>query len=407
MTHALYRHFVFYLLLCSSAVVFSQVSLTVSPRFAEAGQPVTIQAYAEANPTGLVLNWTGDAGSGQTAMTFEAAARRWTGTIPADAVQGSELSYTVTADYADAQQAAGPDCTLFVCPVFSVLEPQTLELTQTVLVQEPWNQEPGFGLLQPQEGPPLGPASIAYHKGLLHVLDTINQRVVSYTRDGQVERILEVPSELASDLLIDPSDGAVLVVSQLDNTVYRFRQGRLESMQSVPMKDAYEFPAKFNYDSGSKRLYARHQNRRDKLAPADDRRTANRPQNRSGRQTAADDAKNKQIVTDVQGRQILLKTAASPAVFAVLFDEPVGYIDETVTDDNGIVWVLYTMRGDYRMRRLMRLDTVNATAETASINVWFAFDATRRMTATDTGTALLTGDESQGRIVLFDYAGGF
>lgn len=397
MIHALCKRFLICLTLLSSSAVFSQVALFKAPRFAEAGRDISIQAIVDDAPKGVTLNWTGTTGQDQVAMTADADANRWTATIPAQAVEGTELTYTVTATYNDESQAASPDCTLFICPKYSVLEPKPLALQQTVLVQKEWsNDDAALGLLKPTDGPPLGPAAIACRNNIIYVLDSVKSRVLGFTKNGDTCTTIPVPTSNASDLVVDPADDSVIVVSQLEDKVYEFQNGQLNKTRSVSMRKNFEYPAKFSYDRHSKKLYARNQNRPEKLAAAPDQASTG---------DLTEQPKTEQVMTDVQGQDLILKTDNSSDIFVIPFDQRLGYIDETVTDGNGIVWVLYTLQGDYRTRRLARIDTLNAQAETAQINVWFSFDATRRMTLTDTGVALMTGDASHGRIVTFDYAG--
>ncbi len=93
-------------------------------------------------------------------------------------------------------------------------------------------------------------------------------------------------------------------------------------------------------------------------------------------------------------------------IIAITFDKPVACIEESLADSNGVIWVLYTLQGDYRMRRLARVDTSKGLAETAETDIWFSFDATRRMALTRKGVVLFAGDMKEGRIVVFDYNGG-
>lgn len=397
MTHALCKRFVICLTLLTGSAAFSQVCLSEAPRFAEAGRDIAIQAVVDDSAKNVTLNWTCSSGKYQAEMTADGEANRWTGTIPAQAVEGAELTYAVSAAYDDGSSTASPDCTLFICPEYTILEPQPLAVQQTILVEKEWNSDDGaFGLYKSTNGPPLGPAAIAGHDGRIYVLDSVKNRVLGFTPDGDTFTTIPVPTSGASDLIVDPSNGSILVVSQLEDKVYEFQNGQLKETRSVSLKENFEYPAKFSYDCRAKTLYARNQNHLEKLAAVS---------NPSSPDDLTEQQKTQQVTTDVKGQNLILKTDNSPDIFAVPFDRPVGYIDETVTDGNGIVWVLYTLEGDYRARRLARIDTLNRHAETAQVDVWFSFDATRRMTVTDTGLALMAGDTSHGRIVTFDYTG--
>lgn len=388
-----------WLVLWSCSTAFCQVYLLQTPQFAEAGQAVRIRAFVETQPTAVTLSWTNDTASGEESMALNLQRGYWAAEIPSDAVAGTELSYTVTAEN-DQGAAASPDCTLIITPAYTLLKPQMMELHRSTLAEAAWNSNDGaFGLLKPENGPPLGPASITYHKGRVYLLDSVKGRILGFSKADKSRTATALPTSIATDLVVDPSDDSLMVVSQLEDKIYRFRNGKLNKTESVPMKKSYEYPAKFNYDRRSRSLYTLQPNRRSKRA-AVLRQGAPR---QAGEQS---DEQNLQVLTEVQDHQLRLKLDSDPQVFAVKFSQPVGFIDEVVADENGVVWVLYTLKGDYRVRRLARIDTVKAHAETALINVWFAFDATRRMTLTDSGVALMTGDEAQGRIVTFDYAGG-
>jgi hypothetical protein len=385
------------LLGCSTA--FSQVYLLQAPQFAEAGQAVRIRAFVETPPTTVTLSWTSGTASGEESMTLNPQRGYWAADIPSDAVAGTELSYTVTAEN-DQGEAASPDCTLIITPAYTLLEPRMMELHQSTLAEAAWNSnDSAFGLLKPENGPPVGPASITYHKGRVYLLDSVKGRVLGFSKADKSRTATALPTSIATDLVVDPTDDSLVVVSQLEDKIYRFRNGKLNRTESVPMKKSYEYPAQFNYDRHSRSLYTQQPNRLGKRAAVLRQGAPRQAAERS-------DEQNLQVLTEVQDHQLRVKLDSNPQIFAVEFSQPVGFIDEAVVDENGTVWVLYTLKGDYRIRRLARIDTINAQAETALINVWFAFDATRRMTVTDSGVALMTGDEAQGRIVTFDYAGG-
>jgi hypothetical protein len=381
-----------------SSAAFCQVYLTQSPQFAEAGQAVPIRAFVESTPTAVTLTWIGGSETGSLDMAFNAGGC-WTATIPADAVAGTELTYTVTAND-DQGSTASPDCTLAICPAYTVLEPKPMTLRQATLAETVWNgSDRAFGLLKPENGPPIGPASIAYHKGRIYLLDSVNERILSFSKANKTRTEVPIATSFGSDLVVDPTNDSLLVISQLEDKIYRIRKGKVSKTVPVPLKKSFEYPAQFVFDRGTQSLHTQQQNHRGKRAAV--------MSNNVSVQTADQPIKqNLPVLTDVQGHQLQVKADSNPQVFAIAFQQPVGFIDEAVVDDNGVVWVLYTLQGDYRVRRLARIDTVTAQAETALIDIWFSFDATRRMAATDTGVVLMTGDETQGRIVTFDYTGG-
>ena len=396
MRHSIFKYFSVWLILLGCSTAYCQIYLLESPRFAESGQAIEIRAFADNSPAQVQLNWASDTQSGSVDMTQNADSGYWTAAIPAQAVQGTELSYTVNTN-----NDQSPDCTLCICTEYTPLKPQAMTLKQTVLTRKRWNSnDNAFGLLKPEKGPAIGPASIAYHKGTIYLLDSVKKRVLRFNKTGKPHTAISVPTSIASDLVIDPTDDSLLVVSQLEDKVFRFQKGKLRKTQSVPLKKSLGYPTKFSYDRHSRTLFARKQNQRENLVAVVN-------QKNSLQTNKQPMEKNPQVLTEIQGSHLILKIDSNPQVFAVSFDRPVGCIDEAAVDDNGVAWILYTLRGDYRIRRVARIDTANAHAETAQLDIWFSFDATRRMTLTDNGVALMAGNETQGRIVAFDYMGGF
>lgn len=398
--HFLFKRFPIWLVLLSGPAVFSQVCLWQPPQFTEAGRAVTIRAFADDHPVRLTLTWTSDTQNASSRMLPNDDTGCWTAVIPASAIEGTELRYVVTAEYDQKPSDASGDCTLYICPQYTTLKPQPMILTQTIVTQKKWNSnDDAFGLLKPEQGPPAGPASIAYHNGNVYILDSVNQRVLTFSKTGTLQHPpLTIPTNTGSDLLVDPADDSLVVVSQLDDKVHQFRNGQLQTTVSVPMKHDFEYPTKFNYDPHTKTLFVHKPNRRENLAvvaPTPNPKTDTQPV-----------PQNPAVFTGVRANLLMLKTGDCEEIFAATFDRPVGYIDEAIADNEGIVWVLFTLQGDYRVRRLARIDTLNAQAETAQINIWFSFDATRRMALTDNGIVCMAGDAVYGRIVAFDYTGG-
>ena len=399
MIRSLSKRLPVWLVLLSCSIAFCQVSILEAPRFAEAGQALKIQAFVDDKPVQVRLTWVSDT---QTEIVNMALNVRgyWTGAIGAHAVQGKELSYAVIADYDQGPTTTTPDYSLEICPTYTLLKPETMELKKTVLAQKKWHgDDKSFGLYKPEQGPAMGPASIACHKGNIYLLDTVKKRVLCFDKAGKSHPAVDIPTSKASDLIIDSTDDSLMVVSQLEDKIYRFRNGKLKNTQSARLKEGLEYPAKFCYDRHSKMLFAERQNRRKNLVPVIDQK----PSLKAMDQPISKDA---QILTEVQGDCLIVKIDSDSRIFAVDCGQAVAYIDEEMVDDNGIVWILYTLKGDYRIRRLARIDTTDALAETTQINVWFPFYATRRMTLTDNGVALMAGDLRHGRIVVYDYAGG-
>lgn len=74
-------------------------------------------------------------------------------------------------------------------------------------------------------------------------------------------------------------------------------------------------------------------------------------------------------------------------------------------DPNGVIWVLFTLEGDYQTHRLARVDLAQNTAGVAQVDVLFSFDGTRRMAPTESGVVFFSSDENEGHVVTFNYGG--
>ena len=252
MIRSLSKRLPVWLVLLSCSIAFCQVSILEAPRFAEAGQALKIQAFVDDKPVQVRLTWVSDT---QTEIVNMALNVRgyWTGAIGAHAVQGKELSYAVIADYDQGPTTTTPDYSLEICPTYTLLKPETMELKKTVLAQKKWHgDDKSFGLYKPEQGPAMGPASIACHKGNIYLLDTVKKRVLCFDKAGKSHPAVDIPTSKASDLIIDSTDDSLMVVSQLEDKIYRFRNGKLKNTQSARLKEGLEYPAKFCYDRHSK-----------------------------------------------------------------------------------------------------------------------------------------------------------
>ena len=398
MEDSILKRFPIGLVLFGCSVVFSQVNLLEAPKFSEVGHTVKIRAIAENDPVQVRLTWTSNTKSGYSNMTLNPASGYWSATIPAQAVQGTELNYAVVADYDQGQTVTSPDCILYICPKYTTLTPQTMVLEKTIVTEKKWNSnDDAFGLLVPADGSPTGPASIAYYKSNVYLLDSVKGRIVRFNNTGQSHLIGTVPTLLASDLVIDPTDDSLLVISQLEDKIYRFnKNGKIKHTRSVPMRKELVYPSKFTYESSDGTLFGQDLSQQSGLVGV-----MREDQNIDTAKRYVE--KDPQVIFEAQGNKMLLNFEASQKIFAITFDRPVICIEEALADSNGIIWVLYTLQGDYRMRRLARVDSVRNLVQVAETDIWFAFDATRRMAVTPKGVVLLAGDMEDAKIVSYDY----
>ncbi len=254
---------------------------------------------------------------------------------------------------------------------------EPMRLSKRILVSERWNNgEKAFGLDRPppgKEGAWIGPAAVAYFRGNTYILDTANKRVLGYDKDGAVISSVSLPSNVASDLSVDASGSALIVVDHFNNKVYKIENKQATEIGMVSMKvDDIPLGTKFNFDPASNTLS---------------------PQN-----LEADG------LVKIEDNNLTLGLGGDKK-FTIPFDRPLAGVEEMITDSKGIIWVLYSLEGDYQMRRIARVDPARNTVGLAEIDCWFAFDATRHMAVTGNGVVVFAGDREEGRLVSFDYDG--
>lgn len=248
-----------------------------------------------------------------------------------------------------------------------------MRLTARKVVAKAWNSGPdALGLFIPKgEGPASGPSGLIYHRGQLHLLDSVNRRILVYDRNGEVVSTLALPTPTASDLMLDASDDSLLIVDHIADKIYKVRGVQVELLGEASVKTDFPYRTKFEYDAKTKEVVESSANH----------------------------------IADAAGGNLVIQRPGGQAPLTVKFDGPVAFVEEVATDGRGNLWVMYTQEGDYRTRRLARLDASGRVVGTAQVDVWFAFDATRRMTATENGVAILAGDSKGGRLLTFDFAG--
>lgn len=259
---------------------------------------------------------------------------------------------------------------------YLALKPQSMRLDQKVLLKKKWNDGPdAFGLDKPPggEGARIGPAAVAFLNGNIYLLDNPNKRVLGFDQAGNRISSAPLTNTVASDLSVDASGTSLVLVDHMNNTVYRVDGNETTLLATASIKDDYPLGTRFSYDPASDSLSA-SMGTEDQAA--------------------------------IDGNNVVLKLSKDNQL-GIAFDKPVACVEEVMTDAKGIVWVLFTLEGDYRMRRVARVDPVNGSAGVAEVDVWFDFDATRHMAATQNGVVIFAGDREEGRLVSFDYQGAF
>ncbi len=250
-----------------------------------------------------------------------------------------------------------------------------MKLEKRVLVRSEWNSSSNaFGLDKPlpgQEGATVGPSSVAYSNGHFYVLDNVNKRVLRYDDAGNLLAKIALPTKGATDMTTD-SLGVVVVIDHYNDRIYKIEGDAAILIGSASAKKQFPIGTKFDYDTVSNTLSARDVDS-DGLAKVDG---------------------NKLVVALGDGKE-----------FPITFGSAISSVEEVMTDSNGIVWVLYNLEGDYRMRRVARVDPASGTVQVAELDVWFAFDTTRHMAPARNGIVVFAGDGKEGRLISFEYAG--
>jgi len=275
-----------------------------------------------------------------------------------------------------------------------------MELSITNVVAMAWDSsEDAFGLRRGEEGPTLGPAAVAYNKGRVLLLDTVKERILGFDKRGSLLSTVALPFAGASDFVVDPATSSLYVVAQGSGELCKVgADGVVTRLPSVDMKRLV-FPAKFAFDANSSTLFVQDPATPRQISPilrADVALTASLQSATSAPAIAA----------DIHGQNLMLSFGDGRQNIAVGMGKDVFCVEDVVTDEHGAVWALFTLDGDYRIRRLLRVDAGNRTAQVAVTDVWFAFDATRHMAAMESGVVLFSGDQSQGRIVTAEYQEG-
>ena len=277
--------------------------------------------------------------------------------------------------------------------------PTQMKLNITSVVVKTWNSaDDAFGLRQGKEGPAFGPASVTYFKNRIFLLDTVKKRILAFDKCGNLVSTIVLPFAEPSDIVADPSSSSILVVAQGSGELCKVNEsGVIQPLPSVDTKHLVA-PSLFSYETKSATLFGQAKIGHGMLSPL----------LRNG-VTLTGNLQTEWIApsvkADIRGQSIILSYGNGMPSTLVDMGKAVFCIEEVLVDEQGVIWALYTLVGDYRIRRLLRVDVANKTAGVALIDAWFAFDATRHMAAMDGGVVLFAGDMETGRIVTIEYEG--
>lgn len=368
--------------------------------FSKSNEPLEIAACADNQPNQLLLQWSSSLEQSTEEMGWERDGECWKACLSAKQVRGEEIRYQILAYYAGNTLVRSPEYIVSLYSETIPLVPKAMAVQVKILARHKWNENPdAFSLLEGPDGTVIGPAAIVCRKNQVHVLDTVKSRILTYDLQGRRQKQILLPTSSASDLVIDPNDNSFLVISQSEDQVLRLRPGRPIRTQPLNVRRQLAYPAQFRYDPSSETLMAKDGARQNRWAGV-----LRRNQN-IFRQPGDISPTLSDVLVETAEGGILVKSPRHKSIYSVSFEQPVRCIEETLEDKNGVIWLLFTLEGDYRTRRLCRIDPEKQIAQTAMIDVWFSFEAARRMDLTDQGVVLLAGDNQEGRIILIEYQG--
>jgi DNA-binding beta-propeller fold protein YncE len=284
-----------------------------------------------------------------------------------------------------------------------VLTAQPVHFTKKVLLDKPWNGEPdALGRFDPVEGATLGPTSVACIGDTLYVFDNNDpgkRRLAVYDPNGRMSSSVPLPGGLSwADLVVDTSDSSLFVIDHALNKIYKIQGGKVSETGKVSLRD-FSLGMRFGYDEASGTLYVRDREQNGDI-----------PILING-QPVDSSKRNVQTLSPVWGdfdpenNYNLLLNFKDGSNLRVAFDKRVESVDEMTMDRQGRVWVIFTLEGDYRVRRLARVDPVRKTAGVELLDLQFAYDCIRRMTPSGNGIVIVSGDDKKGFVRSYEYPG--
>jgi hypothetical protein len=291
----------------------------------------------------------------------------------------------------------------------STLTPKPIHLTKKVLLERKWNSAPdAFGRFVPtnkdgtKEGAVLGPTSVACIGDSIYVFDNNDsgkRRLAVYDANGRMISSVSLPGGLSwADLVVDSSDSSLFVIDHALNKIYKVRSGEISESGQVSLRD-FSLGMRFGFDESSSTLYVRDREQNADIPilingqPVDSRK-----QNAQALSPVWGDF-------DPENNYNLLLNFKDGSNLRVAFDTRVESVDEMTMDRQGRVWVIFTLEGDYRVRRLALVDPVQKTAGVELLDLQFPYENIRRMTQSGNGIVIVSGDDEKGLLRSYEYSG--
>ena len=285
----------------------------------------------------------------------------------------------------------------------TALIPTPMTVTRKVLVSKKWNDGPdAFGMKGPgvgEEGGVWGPASVACVNGEIYVMDNVHGRILRYDKDGNAMGSVALTNpSICGDLVANPTDSSLWVIDSDFNTITKVKGDQVIQTLSVPTRNLTD-RLLWGYDAASDTLFCQDSERGGDIPILKNGQVLSNAE-RTVEHLAA-------VTPDLDGASSLLLDFGKGRNVRIAFGQPLECVEQIVTDGKGNIWMLYNLTGDFRMRRLARIDPVSRTVGVAVLNdVWFAVDGSRHVAPTENGVVLFVGGQQEGSLVAFDYVGG-
>ena len=378
--------------------------LHAPPLFAVPGQAREVSAYVTGTPTAVRLLVQSTDGE-RTVPMRPASDFLYTATIPGDAVRGGDLTYSVAADYPEKTNHSEPGHLV----VLDNIAPSTAKLTsttgETLATFELGDKSDQLGVRGGQDSARELPPSftIDERRGQLLVLDAVKSRVVTADMKGRIRKKTPVPggTATASDLVLG-SNGARLILDQVRDEVIELSEQGSRSFKGVGIADRTR-GARLAFDAESSTIFASDpiQGRFVPVVTKGRRTTKSerRTQSADGVPTALG-----ALAAEVDGNSVVFGLDGGRGVgFRVSLPDRVLDVSEVAVDGNGVLFGLVgTVKDDGAAMHLVQVDPAAGASVATPVGVSLAGDVVRRLTALNSGVALMEGTTNSISLVRFD-----
>jgi hypothetical protein len=380
--------------------------LSSPPLFAAAGQGREVAAEVPAEPGGVRLVVT-NAATGATASypMQRQTETRWTGTIPGGEA-GSDLEYSVSADYADAS-VASDEAHLIVLEELVPVDATAVANAGRTLMTLKLGDTGELGSRGGDESATEIPPSFAVDEQAQEVLflDAVNNRIVAFDMKGHPTRTipLETDSRSASDVLFDPGSRTARVLDQARDTLLEVTDKSQRRVAGLGLRGSAD-GARLSYDPRDDAAYVRDVAQGRFLPVTRGGRRASSSHRASGSRAGAPTPLGN-LAIEVGDHSVTFGlTGSTSRGFRLDLADEVLDAGEVLVDGDGTVWGLvglYQSGSDSAYTVLVRLDPSSGATETTRVPSSVPGDVTRRLAAVRHGVVLLEGEGDTLRLVAF------